>query len=270
MIPAALLLIFTGPWLVYLMVPVPDQLAEYRNYAMVAGFALLASLLPWLVWTPLLAYFIGMAHSHSLAWTDQITFWKKALSTASGDKSRANQEIGAFLKIAGDNQKAEPYFEEAIRLNPNLAPAMENLANIYFMTDRAERGFELLDQLIERCPDYASGWQMRGLLHERDGQFSEAIRCLEKACSLQKDFPQSANHLGLIAFKEKRFEDAVKWFQKAGKYHPGEPTFQYNEAIALYGCGRKEEADAIKKRFDGIPLQWNPEMIPPPQQQRTA
>ena len=42
MIPVALILLFTGPWLVYLILPVPDQLAEYRNYSMVAGFALLA------------------------------------------------------------------------------------------------------------------------------------------------------------------------------------------------------------------------------------
>src|SRR6185369_11120397 len=86
-IPLALLLIFTGPWLVYLVVPVPDQLAEYRNYSMVAGFALLASLVPWVLWAPLMAYFVGMSHSHAMAWTDQITFWKKALKTASGDKS---------------------------------------------------------------------------------------------------------------------------------------------------------------------------------------
>lgn len=268
MVAVALLLVFTGPWLVYLIVPVPDQLAEYRNYSMVAGFALLASLLPWLAWTPMLAYFLGMAHVHAMSWTDQITFWRKAKDSGSGDKSRATQEIGAFLKIGGKLQESEPYFLEAIRLNPNLAPAMENLANVYFMTDRKDECYAMVDTLVSRCPRYASGWQTRGIFMEMRNNEQEAIQSFEVACSLSKDMPQSANHLGLIAFRQGRFADALKWFKKAGQYHADEPTFQYNEAMALYGLGRTEEADAIKNRFNGVPLQWNPEMAQP--QQKTA
>jgi len=264
MITTALLLIFTGPWLVYLLIPVPDQLAEYRNYSMVAGFALLASLLPWPLWTPLLAYFVGMSHVHAMAWTDQITFWKKALKTGSGDRSRANQEVGAVLKISGNNAAAEPYFLEALRLNPRLAPALENLTSIYFLTGREKEGFITAEVLVERCPLYASGWQTMGVLHERRERWTDARMCFERAVSLGT-MAQSANHLGLMAFKEKRFDCALEWFQKAGASHPAEPTFQYNEAMALYGLGRTDEANVIRDRFQGIALPWNPEMVPQPQ-----
>ncbi len=269
MIAVALILLFTGPWLVYLLVPVPDQLAEYRNYSMVAGFALLASLTPDWLWVPLMAYFCAMSHHHAMAYTDQIAFWKYANTHTSGDRSRSFQEIGAFLKISGKNEEAEPYFVKALNLNPKLAPAMENLANIYLLTDRPAWGLSLITELTETCPDYASGWQMLGLLHEQKGELFEAIGCYDRAVNLQ-DMPQSANHLGLIAFRQQRFNDAVRWFQKAATSHPGEPTFQYNEAMALYGAGRKEEGDVIRMRFNGIPLQWNPEMVPqPPQQQQS-
>lgn len=39
--PIPLLLILLGPWLIYLLCPVPDQLMEYRNYSMTAGFSLI-------------------------------------------------------------------------------------------------------------------------------------------------------------------------------------------------------------------------------------
>ncbi len=51
------ILILCGPWMIYLVCPVPDQLMEYRNYSMVAGFSLLLAAVP-SAWILLPALFV--------------------------------------------------------------------------------------------------------------------------------------------------------------------------------------------------------------------
>lgn len=262
MIETALILIFTGPWLVYLFVPVPDQLAEYRNYVMCAGFALLASLLPWPFW-----FFAGvlgatMTPVHALAWTGFTAMWTRAKECTSGDRSRAYQELGAWKKIEGNNAEAEPLFREAIRLNPRLAPAMENLAVVLLQTGREEEGLRVLETMVERCPFHASGWLSLGLVYEQRQRFVEAQRCFEQAVMNHKDVPTAANHLGLHAYKEQRFDDALRWFEKARKYHPDHPDFIYNQFTTLDALDRPEESKALRQKLKG-PIPLTTEMIRP-------
>src|SRR5690349_21706659 len=146
----ALLFIFTGPWLVYLVCPVPDQLAEYRNYSMCAGFALLFAQLPWPLWFPLMLLLAGQTYAHAHHWKNFHAMWMKAKDTTSGDKSRAYQEIGAWLKVSGKPLEAEPWFRQAIELNPRLGPAIENLAMVCVENGRLDEGVEWLETAVER------------------------------------------------------------------------------------------------------------------------
>lgn len=263
MIPTALLLIFTGPWLVYLLIRVPDQLAEYRNYSMCAGFALLASQLPFYIWPQVLCILLTMSHVHAGVWREALTMWRYAKDRTSGDRSRVEQEVGAYLKIAQKNDEAEPHLRKAIALNPRLAPAIENLASICMQNGRHDEGFALVKGCTESNPKYAPGWQFLGLLYEERKEIELAKRAYQTACELQSIMPQSANRLGLLAFQEKQFDEALTWFERARKYFPDHPDYIFNQVNALYALKREEDGHKLRAKLANRPLMLTREMIQP-------
>jgi len=73
-------------------------------------------------------------------------------------------------------------------------------------------------------------------------QVEEAIRRLERAVQLAPRFIEAWNHLGTIAYQQRRFEDAEKFFRTALEHEPGSYTPTVNLGGVLITVGRYEEA----------------------------
>lgn len=75
---------------------------------------------------------------------DAVKWFKKAVSDPLySTPAVANQNAGLCLMKTGAAAAAEPYFREALRINPQLAPALEQMARISLETGKplAARGF---------------------------------------------------------------------------------------------------------------------------------
>lgn len=239
-IPAILLLV--GPWLVYLLCRVPDQLCEYRNYASLAGMTLLLAPLfdgVW-AWVFVLAAFGSWTAFQAFTWSDPLEMWAAATQRYSGDPSRAYGELGAHWKLKGDNWRAEKYLRESIRINPNFGPAMNNLAWVVTELGKPEEGFALMQECVERCPDYALAWEDLGLMKERNGD--DPTSCFEKALSLEPRMERSLNKLGLHAFYQKDLDQAAQRFDRALELNPNHFEYVFNRAVVLKHQGEPEKA----------------------------
>jgi len=73
-------------------------------------------------------------------------------------------------------------------------------------------------------------------------QVEEAIRRLERAVKLAPRFVEAWNHLGTIAYQQRRFEDAEKFFRTALEHEPGSYVPTVNLGGVLITVGRYEEA----------------------------
>ncbi len=268
--PIPILLILGGPWLVYILCPVPDQLMEYRNYSMVAGFALLlaqilsipTSIDMSLVWTLAMSGGAGVSMIYAEAWASPLEMWARAIRHSSGDPSRAFQELGAQYKVAGDRWQAELNLEEALRINPNLGPAMNNLAWLYMEQGKVEKAEEWFSTCIRNCPLYPVGWEDYGIFCDLRQRSPEAKGYYEEALRLEPRMEQSANRLGLLYFRVKDYPPAIHCFDHALKCHPAHFEYVYNKAVALKHFGKLDEGIALVKTLP-VPLPLTPNMIHP-------
>ncbi len=263
--PVPVMLIFLGPWLVYLVCPVPDQLIEYRNYSSTAGFALLGAWtldsIPfgWYLLIPMMAWTAFLAH----AWSDPVEMWSSARRKTSGDPSRALQDLGAHWRLAGQLWPAEQCLLQAIEVNPNLGPALNNLGWVYADQGKLPEAVRYLEMCIERCPQSSDGWISLGIIYERDKQPEKAMAAYYRLIEMEPSSHPAMNRIGLIHFYAKRREEALKWFQMALTLLPNHEPYIYNVGIAWKWLGKQAEFSACVGRFGGKPVQVTSEMIRP-------
>jgi len=258
--PIPTLFVLVGPWLVYIIARVPDQLMEYRNYAMTAGFSLLfLSTSPFLL-IPLILVLGSIALLRAQAWRGPDTFWEAATREFSGDPSRAWQELGACFKLKGDSPNAERCFRKAIELNPQLGPAMNNLAWVLTDQGRIDEGIAMMEQCVERCPEYALAWEELGVLYERVGR--DATHCYKKALDCDPLGDRPANRMGIVEFHRKNLERAAQWFDVALRMRPDHFEYIYNRAVVFRVSGKEQESQALFRRLPQ-PLPLTNDMIHP-------
>jgi Tfp pilus assembly protein PilF len=258
----AVILILAGPWLIYLLIPVPDQLMDYRNYSIVAGFALIAAAIISTFSYPL--FFLVLAwsiYSAFLAgyWETPIAFWTAATFSTSGEPSRAYGELGAYHKLAGDNRIAETYLREAIRLNPRFGPALNNLAWVMAGYGKWEEARQLLEDCTLRCPRYFLGWQDLGIVYQQLGRLDDSRAAFETSLAMEPQSERTENRLGLLDFQQQKFTAARVHFDLALGMNPRNFEYQYNKAVAMKHAG-EDPSEEFKKLPQPCPL--TPEMIP--------
>jgi cytochrome c-type biogenesis protein CcmH/NrfG/GT2 family glycosyltransferase len=75
--------------------------------------------------------------------------------------------------------------------------------------------------------------------------FVEAARCWQTFLEQHPEDAEAANELGDVFIRMERFEDGLRWFERALKIRPGLKTAKINAGIALRHLSRCEEAAAI-------------------------
>lgn len=81
-----------------------------------------------------------------------------------------------------------------------------------------------------------------GLAFYRSGMLDDAAREFDRVISLESNDLQSIFHLGLVAVRQRRFADAVKWFKQVMGLNERHFPSYVNLAVALRGLGRHDEA----------------------------
>src|SRR5215472_13039093 len=85
-------------------------------------------------------------------------------------------------------------------------------------------------------------WNKKGIAllfiqHNKDAQ-----KCFEQALRTDKNSAEALNNLGFVAQMEKRYNKAIKLYQKAMDIRPQSPTFHYNMGAAYFAKHEFEKA----------------------------
>ncbi len=212
-------------------------------------------------------------------WHDSETLWR----TAAGDDPECYvclNNLGNALVRAGRNAEAPPYFEAAMRVQPESADAHANLGTVAMQQGRnadARREFDralalepthpvahtniarlLLDDgepaaaiphleaALRREPDMVEARTSLGLALMNTGDPAGAERELRRAVVLQPDFAVARNNLGVYLLRQGRIDEAIAELRRAAALDAAFPEPRYNLGLALAEDHREEAIAALR------------------------
>jgi tetratricopeptide (TPR) repeat protein len=113
---------------------------------------------------------------------------------------------GLEKQFDGDIEGAMADYTTALSLQPQHPQLMANihcnLGILYETTGDHEKGLANFDEAIRYNPRHVSAYYNRGLAHERNGNFTQAIADYRYVLQLATDHPQSRYMQGLISTVE--------------------------------------------------------------------
>lgn len=118
--------------------------------------------------------------------------------------------LGVLLEESGDPKNAHESYRKALALNPQFAPAANNLA-----------------------------W---GLTQVKDGDLGEALRLALLAKEQLPEDPLITDTLGMVHYKRGSYKLALSQFSFAVEKEADNPTLRYHLALALYNDGQRQKA----------------------------
>lgn len=130
-----------------------------------------------------------------------------AAQNLNADRPEAHLNLGVLWQKTGRPRDSEAEFKTALSLDPSFAPAAVNLADLYREENRDGEGERVLRNAINRADDAS----------------------LEHA-------------LGLLLVRQKRLKDALAPLGAAVGMAPGNASYAYVYALALYEAGQTAAA----------------------------
>mmetsp|Transcript_4336 Transcript_4336/g.11545 ORF Transcript_4336/g.11545 Transcript_4336/m.11545 type:complete len:307 (-) Transcript_4336:24-944(-) len=124
-------------------------------------------------------------------------------ATGAAPSATALVELGSRLKAAGDWRGAAEKYYEALRLDPTLYAAEQNLGALYLAA----------------------------------GDFPRAIEHTERAYTLDPRSADAMNNMGAICRSQGNFETAAQWYRAALRVSPNCETILSSLAVALVSLG---------------------------------
>lgn len=90
---------------------------------------------------------------------------------------------------------------------------------------------ELIDRLLDICPDHLEGWRERGLLKAGGGQLEESIACMRRVTELDQNDWAAWNDAGCCLRTLGRGAEAREWMQRAVAAAPQRAVLHANLAL---------------------------------------
>ena len=151
-------------------------------------------------------------------------------------------------------------YAEAIRLEPDLDAAHNNLGNLLSELKRYEEAEAAYRKTIELNPSDDKAYSNLGLLlHENLKRYEEAEAAYRKAIELNPSLTEAYYNLGILLSNLKRYEEAEAAYRKAIELNPSDDKAYNNLVILLRLNDRIEDAmPLLEKLIEIAPDDFNP------------
>ncbi|MFX0076117.1 MAG: tetratricopeptide repeat protein [Candidatus Hermodarchaeota archaeon] len=186
---------------------------------------------------------------------DALSCFSKAIELS--DKSVEAWTLkGVALRILKRYEEAMKCFDTAISIDAkNYKPLLEK-GQLLIDLKKIDLALDLYDHTLKRFPDAFDIHFAKGLAYGSKDDFTEAIKCFDKALELNPQF-QPADEARSIAKEMLRFKPPKEDLKKMILSEPTDAIGFYNKAFALLNAGDKEKAlemydEALKLKPDFI------------------
>jgi len=194
------------------------------------------------------------------------------VATSEGDRSRAQTlvESGREFYRTDQDEKAVEVFEEATRLDPELAEAHFRLGLAYDAVGKEDEAEEAYKKSVEKYKKQFQSNDKDAEGHYNLGQayaglhlYSEAIREYRQATKLKPDDSDIYYDLGVALSRLANYDEAVAAFSKsleidAENYRAEDALEEAREGAKRIRAGKKHQVDLLKKqKKDDVPENSN-------------
>ena len=128
--------------------------------------------------------------------------------------------LGLLATREGRTAEAIPYFEEALRANPDHLIALTNLGNAYRQEKRWEEARTVLTHAVEVGPDDPEANYGLGMVFAQLNDSDRAYEHLHKALQSRPVYPEALNNLGILYLRTQRRDQAVASFEESIRVAP--------------------------------------------------
>jgi tetratricopeptide (TPR) repeat protein len=125
----------------------------------------------------------------------------------------------------GENRNMEGAavaYRKALVIDPDLVPAIVNLANIHYASDEMIEAQALYERAINLDPDCFEAYFNLGNIHHDLGRFDDALRCYRGAVRLNSGYPDAHFYLAVT-------------LEKTGHSAEAKPHWKAYQALAPNG-----------------------------------
>jgi len=156
---------------------------------------------------------------------------------------------GNVYETRGDFQRAQQYYEELLHLNPHVPHNYVRLAYVLQRMEKTQEAVRLLEQGRERMPDSKIIQTGLGFAYLNAGMKEEALETCQQALRLDPKFFDVLFLAGTIMWMEKKWAEALDYFEKAIEIEPENKILQQRYAFCLRAVGKSQEALNILERL---------------------
>jgi tetratricopeptide (TPR) repeat protein/peroxiredoxin len=153
--------------------------------------------------------------------------------------------LGLLATREGHTAEAIPYFQEALRLNPDHLIALDNLGNAYRQQKQWEEARKVLERAVEVNPQDPEANYSLGMVFAQLGNTDHAYKLLQKALKFRPAYPEALNNLGVLYLRTRRRDEAVASFEECIRVAPGFDQAYMNLARVYAIEGKPEKARSV-------------------------
>jgi len=179
---------------------------------------------------------------------------------ADPSKARAYLEKGTELYRNDEDSQAVEAFQQALKLDPNLAEAHFRLGLAYEALEKAEEADAAYKSAVEAYKSYLENNPEDAEAHYNLGQtyaalhlYSEAVRAYRQATRLKDDDSDVYYDLGMALARLAQYDEAVGAFSKSVEIDPENYRAQdgleeAREGVKRIKAGKKHQEELLKKQ----------------------
>ncbi|HEY6341385.1 MAG TPA: tetratricopeptide repeat protein [Bryobacteraceae bacterium] len=163
---------------------------------------------------------------------------------------------------SGQPEKAIPFYEAAVRHEPDSLIALRQLGFSLRLSGQPGRAIDVFKRALAVAPSDATTWHELGLAYAAQRSKDDAIAAFQKAGELDEDIAEPYNSLGAVWLENKDLAHAEPAFREAIRRQPDYAEAHSNLGNVLSASGRFEEAryhfeTAIRQRPDYGAARYN-------------
>lgn len=158
--------------------------------------------------------FLAEVYADQADWVSARTTAQEAID-ANFQSMDAQHNMGYVLETQGRYKEAVEFYENAIKLAPNLAPLYIAAGRSYYWLSDFETATERFREAIRLNPSDARAYDRLGWTYQTNGETTRAIDALEQGIGVDPSYASAWGHLGLVYYTRQNFETAVEYLPKA-------------------------------------------------------
>jgi tetratricopeptide (TPR) repeat protein len=180
--------------------------------------------------------------------------------TSSNEKININTHLkqGNQLKKQGQLTQAIEQYQQALQLDPDCLPVLNQLAIIYNKQQELNQALNYRQRLAQLQPDDAIVQANLAKTMMKLGQLQEAIATYQKAITLSNPPDNIYVELGDALEKNARIEEAISAYQQAIDLQPENAQFYFRQSQLYF---KQSQIDQAIKKAEAA-LEIDPDFIP--------